>query len=194
MLEIAQSDSPYNRSFQVLLEEINSYERVGLISLLDQAISAWQSNSMLPSQLFSIMTLIDKRVDQITQPYRNAKPVLVCSFSPIITMGALLSKVFLKVRLFDVRLINITYPTDLDLLIKTTASSAPSAVIFSFSLFHFIEMVSARINDLLSLETAYYAGGVAFDLKPEMKNLLPGVAFPLDLSSLVDLLEIKVNA
>ncbi|XUW99750.1 MAG: hypothetical protein TUN42_07610 [Dehalogenimonas sp.] len=193
MLEIAQSNTPYNRQFQALLEEVHSYDRTELMSLLDKALSAWQNDEMLPSQLFSIMNSIDKSVDKVIQTYRNAQPVFICSFSPIITMGALLSKVFLKVRLFDVRLINITSPTDLGLLIKTISSKAPLAVIFSFSLFHFIEMVSAGIKDLLSLKTTYYAGGVAFNLKPEMKHLLPGVVFPLDLFNLVDLLEIQVN-
>lgn len=104
-------------------------------------------------------------------------------------MGALLSKVFLKSRAYDVRLINITYPADLDRLMETIVSCAPPAIVFSFSLFHFIEMVSCRLTELLSLDTTFYAGGVAFDLKPDMKRLLPGVIFPSDLPDLVRLLE-----
>jgi hypothetical protein len=193
MLEIAQSNTPYDEHFQILIEGINSYGRDELISLLDQAVSAWCCNQMLPSQLFSIINSIDKKLGQTTQSHRNDKPVLVCSFSPVVTMGALLTKVFLKTRTFGVRLINITYQTDLDQLMKTIVSCAPPAVVFSFSLFHFIEMVSDRITDLLTLDTIYYAGGVAFDLKPEMKRLLPGVVFPSDLPNLVGLLESKVN-
>ncbi|PVV82610.1 hypothetical protein [Dehalogenimonas alkenigignens] len=193
MLEIAQSNTPYDEHFQILIERINSLGRDELISLLDQAVAAWRCNKMLPSQLFSIIASVDKKLGQTPQSNRNEQPVLVCSFSPVVTMGALLSKVFLKSRTFNVRLINITYPTDLDLLMKTIVSCASPAVVFSFSLFHFIEMVSDRLQDLLSLNTTYYAGGVAFDLKPEMRQLLPGVLFPSDLPNLVGLLENQVN-
>lgn len=193
MLEIAQSNTPYDEHFEMLIKGINSYGRDELISVLDQAVTAWRCNKMLPSQLFSIINSIDKQLGQTTQSNRNEKPVIVCSFSPIFTMGALLSKVFLKSRAFDVRLINITYPTDLDLLMKTIVSCASPAVVLSFSLFHFIEMVSDRIKDLLALDTTYYAGGVAFDLKPEMRRSLPGVVFPSDLPNLVGLLENKVS-
>ncbi|MGI2336126.1 MAG: hypothetical protein ACRKGH_05725 [Dehalogenimonas sp.] len=191
MLEIAQSKTPYDKHFQVLIEGINSYRRDELISLLDQAVSAWRCNKMLPSQLFSIFNAIDKKLSQSSQSYRNGKPVYVCSFSPVVTMGALLSKVFLKSRAYDVRLINITYPADLDRLMETIVSCTPPAIVFSFSLFHFIEMVSNRLTELLSLDTTFYAGGVAFDLKPDMKRLLPGVIFPSDLPDLVGLLENK---
>ncbi|PPD57565.1 hypothetical protein [Dehalogenimonas etheniformans] len=196
MFDLANTNNSLAEPFSRLVEDLpenETYTLLELRSLLDMAIETWQNKSLIPYHLFIIVDAINKRLNSAMVTATNKKPILICYFSPVLTMGAFLTQVFLKTRMLETTLININSDVDIDTLIKELNLTNSPAVIFSFSTFCYVDLIQKRIPELELINTRYYAGGIVFTLKPTLADKLPGFIFPQDLPNLIDSLGVDVQ-
>lgn len=164
---------------------VNRMSQGELVQLLDSTISSWNGKEIRPSHVYSIIELVNRRIRVLDLTYSNDQPIPICYFSNIQTIGALMAKVYLETHNVATSFHGINNKVDLELLVHHWNIQRPSAIIFSFSSFQYIDVVQQHIEQLKSLTNKVFAGGLIFNLNGSLRKRFPGFLFPADLPDLV---------